>query len=174
MSGDHQVLSQLAADARRLVASFDSVLMSTVGADGVPHASYAPTVATEDGCFHVYTSGLSRHTANLLSNCLVSILFIENERDSKQPFARRRVSFDCLATVVERDSPAWHTVLDGFGTRFGDVLDLIRPLTDFCLFRLVPQRGTYVRGFGQAYRISGPGITALQHIGPEQLDEKRD
>lgn len=174
MTNEHEDSVQLAVDARRLIASFDSVLMSTVGADGGPHASYAPTVATEDGCFYVYTSGLSRHTTNLLENGLVSILFIENECDSKQAFARRRVNFDCQAEVVERESAAWGTVLDRFKTRFGDVLDLIRPLSDFSLFRLVPRRGTYVRGFGQAYRIDGARVGSLQHIGPDQLGGARD
>jgi len=166
--------SQIAADARRLMASFDCVLMSTVGADGAPHASYAPTVATEDGCFYVYTSGLSRHTKNLRENGLVSILFIENECDSKQVFARRRVNLDCQAEVVERESAVWRVILDRFKTRFGDVLDMIRPLSDFNLFRLEPKRGTYVRGFGQAYRIDGARVGALQHIGPEQLEGARD
>ena len=66
------------------------------------HPPWRPRMAA----FHVYTSGLSRHTANLaLETGLVSILFIENERDSKQPFARRRVSFRLpRPTVVERDS----------------------------------------------------------------------
>ena len=125
---------QLAADARQLVASFDCVLMATVGADGIPHASYAPTVSTEDGDFYVYTSGLSRHTANLRANGLVSILFIENESDSIQAFARHRVNFDCRAEAVERDSPSWHDILDRFEARFGKVLDLLRPLSDFGLF----------------------------------------
>ena len=174
MTSDQEDGSKLATDVRQLIASFDSVLMSTVGADGAPHASYAPTVATVDGCFYIYTSDLSRHTANLHANGAASILFIENECDTKQAFARRRVNFDCRVTLVARDSPEWHDVLDKFGAKFGDVLELIRPLGDFNLFRLEPSRGTYVRGFGQAYRIEGTPVSTLQHIGPEQQRGTRD
>jgi putative heme iron utilization protein len=41
-----------------------------------------------------------------------------------------------------------------FKRKFGKVFDLVRPLPDFALFRLIPEVGLYVRGFGQAFEIS--------------------
>ncbi len=35
------------------------------------------------------------------------------------------------------------------------MIDNLAALTDFNLFKLVPERGLYVKGFGQAFSLSG-------------------
>ena len=40
---------------------------------------------------------------------------------------------------------------------------MILPLPDFALFRLVPDGGLYVRGFGQAFEIS-PDMKNSKHV----------
>jgi hypothetical protein len=55
-----------------------------------------------------------------------------------------------------------------FHHRFGKVMAMIEPLADFHLFRLQLQTGRFVRGFGQAYDLSGEHLQDLQHIGPNQ------
>jgi len=52
--------------------------------------------------------------------------------------------------------------------RFGNVVGLLRGLGDFVMFRLVPQSGRFVMGFGQAFVLAGAGLRELQHIGPGQ------
>ncbi len=156
-------------EARRLLNGFKTLLMSTVSAEGVPDASYAPFVRMEDDCFYVYVSGLSRHTVNLEATGLVSILFVEDERDAKQLFARRRLSFDSRVELIPRDSETWKDVMDRFSSKFGDVIDVIRPLRDFKLFRITPETGIYVKGFGRAYRISGGNLDNFEHIDERAL-----
>jgi heme iron utilization protein len=165
--------ARLASEARRLLEGFKTLLMATVSADGVPEASYAPFVRLDDHCFYVYVSGLSRHTRNLEASGLASVLFIEDERETNQPFARKRLSFDCRTELLARESDEWQKVMDLFSERFGDVVGLIRPLTDFRLFRLRPESGVYVKGFAQAYRVSSAELGRFEHIrDATQSDDK--
>lgn len=157
-------LTALAAEARAFLARFQTLLMATVSADGTPEASYAPFVCPDDNCFYVYVSGLSRHTGNLDTSRRASVLFIEDERDVKQLFARTRLTFDCRAELIEREDEQWRAIMDIFQDAFGNVIELIRPLTDFKLFRLRPQSGIYVKGFAQAYRVSDAAIQSVEHI----------
>lgn len=156
-------------EAQQLLAGFKTLLMSTVSAEGIPDASYTPFVRMEDDSFYVYVSGLSRHTVNLEAIGLVSILFVEDERDAKQLFARRRLSFDCRAELIARDSARWQDAIKVFSRKFGEVVDLIQPLRDFKLFRITPEMGMYVKGFGRAYRISGGNLDNFEHIDEDAL-----
>jgi heme oxygenase (biliverdin-IX-beta and delta-forming) len=152
------------SEAGEFLRTFRSLTMATVSADGVPDASYAPFVRIDDNAFYVNLSGLAAHTANLVSTPRASVLFLQSEDDSKQLFARKRLSFDVDAQVVGRDSSRWTQVMDLFAVKFGDVIDLIRPLEDFQLFRLAPLGAVFVRGFAQAYSIRGPGLEALRRF----------
>ncbi len=156
--------ARFAQEAREFLAGFRTLLMATTSPQGMPEASYAPFVRLDDNCFYVYVSALSRHTGNLEATGSVSVLFIEDERDADQLLARTRLTFDCRAELIERESDQWHGVMDAFATTFGDVIDMIRPLKDFKLFRIRPQGGVYVRGFGQAYRVTGAALDRFKHI----------
>jgi hypothetical protein len=54
--------------------------------------------------------------------------------------------------------------MDLFAVKFGDIVDLIRPLQDFKLFRIVPRRAVYVRGFAQAYPIDASQLELLRQV----------
>lgn len=154
----------IVTEAGKFLGAFRSLTMATVNADGVPDASYAPFVRIDDNAFYVNLSALAAHTANLVSTPRASVLFLQPEDDSKQLFARKRLSFDVDAEIVGRDSSRWAQVMDLFAVKFGDVIDLIRPLQDFELFRLVPRSAVYVRGFAQAYPINGPELAQLRRV----------
>ena len=151
-------------EAGEFLAGFRTLLMATVSADGVPDASYAPFVRVDDNTFYVNLSELSTHTGNLLATPRLSVMFLQAEDDSKQLFARKRLSFDADAELVERDSARWCQVMDLFAHKFGDIMDLIRPLQDFRLFRIQPRSGAYVRGFAQAYPIEGSDLEQLRQV----------
>ena len=127
-------------------------------------ASYAPFVRIDDNAFYVNLSELSTHTRNLLGKASVSIMFLQAEEHSKQLFARKRLSFEGAAMVIERNSPLWIRVMDLFEQKFGEVVELIRPLEDFKLFRIVPSRGVFVRGFAQAYPVEGSELERLRAV----------
>jgi putative heme iron utilization protein len=151
-------------EAREFLAGFRSLVMATVSANGIPDASYAPFVRIDDNAFYVNLSDLSAHTANLLATPSVSVMFLQAEEHSKQLFARKRLSFDGDAEVEPRDSPSWGRIMDLFEQKFGDVVELIRPLEDFKLFRILPRRGVFVRGFAQAFPIEGPELEQLRSV----------
>jgi putative heme iron utilization protein len=155
MSRNQVESPDIAGEARQLIARFRTLLLATADAGGVPHASYAPFVRADDGCFHIYISGLARHTRNLQATGRASVLIIEDERGADQPFARRRLTLECSAEPIARGTPEWHSILDAFAAEFGEIMAPLRELPDFTLFRLTPQSAVYVRGFGQAYRLNG-------------------
>jgi putative heme iron utilization protein len=151
-------------EACEFLAGFRSLVMATVSAEGVPDASYAPFVRIDDNAFYVNLSDLSTHTGNLLATPSVSVMFLQAEEHSKQLFARKRLGFDGDAEVVPRDSPLWGRIMDLFEHKFGEVVELIRPLEDFKLFRIQPRRGVFVRGFAQAFPVEGPELEQLRSV----------
>ncbi|MDF5388140.1 heme utilization protein HutZ, partial [Vibrio parahaemolyticus] len=114
--------------------------LATVDAEGRPNVSYAPYVQNQEGYF-VLISKIARHARNLLENPNVSLMMIEDEESSKQLFARKRLTFDAVANVVERDTEMWQQVVGQMKERFGEIIDGLSQLDDFVLFNLKPESG---------------------------------
>lgn len=127
--------------------------LATVNAQGYPNVSYAPFVQNQHGYF-VLISELARHTQNLLVSPYVSLMMVEDEANSRQLFARVRVTFDATAQVVERNSDLWREVISQMEHRHGEIVSGLTQLQDFMLFRFMPEKGLFVKGFGQAYPVS--------------------
>ncbi|MBD3892690.1 pyridoxamine 5'-phosphate oxidase family protein [Hydrogenophaga sp.] len=161
MSKNHD-LTQVQAACRAFPARFQTLHLGTVGADGLPEASYAPYVS-DAGRYFVYLSELARHTANLRATARASVLFIEGEQQAAHLFARERLTLACQASECPRGSPHFEVILDLFGQRFGKFMQVIRPLEDFLLFELVPVSGSYVAGFARAYTLDGDDLGRLRH-----------
>ncbi|WP_159650823.1 heme utilization protein HutZ [Vibrio atypicus] len=137
--------------------------LATVDEEGRPNVSYAPFVQNQEGYF-VLISEIARHARNLKANPNVSIMMIEDEDTSKQLFARKRLTFDAAATVVERDSQQWTQVVEQMKERFGEIIDGLSQLQDFVLFNMKPEQGLFVKGFGQAYQVSGDDLVDFVHL----------
>ncbi|HHX8601833.1 TPA: heme utilization protein HutZ [Vibrio alginolyticus] len=137
--------------------------LATVDAEGRPNVSYAPYVQNQEGYF-VLISKIARHARNLLENPNVSLMMIEDEESSRQLFARKRLTFDAVANVVERDTEMWQQVVGQMKERFGEIIDGLSQLEDFVLFNLKPESGLFVKGFGQAYQVSGDDLVDFVHL----------
>lgn len=120
-----------------------------------PHASYAPTISDNHDNLIIFISDLARHTGNLLTNPRAGLMFIEDEANNKNPFARRRLSYDCRVSELAVDTSEGAALLDALEQRFGNIVRRLRQLPDFHLLRLTPVQGSYVKGFGAAYRWQG-------------------
>ncbi|PNQ53681.1 heme utilization protein HutZ, partial [Vibrio agarivorans] len=107
---------------------------------------------------------IARHARNLLVNPNVSLMMIEDEEAASQLFARKRLTFDAVSNVVERDSQLWHQVIGQMQVRFGEVVDGLSQLEDFVLFNLKAEKGLYVKGFGQAYQVSNDDLVDFVHL----------
>ena len=139
-----------------------SAMLSTVNADGTPHASYAPFVMDDSYQLYLLTSGLSAHTHNLSRTGQASILLMEDEGQTPQIFARQRLTYDCRVTPIDRQSHVWEAQLTQLEARFGDIVTMLRQLEDFQLFQLSPHRGRFVMGFGAAYAVDPNNLSQLQ------------
>ncbi|EJK2114456.1 heme utilization protein HutZ [Vibrio navarrensis] len=137
--------------------------LATVDKDGRPNVSYAPFVQNQEGYF-VLISQIARHARNLLENPQVSLMMIEDEDSAKQLFARKRLTLDAVASVVERDSQLWQQVIGQMQERFGEIVAGLSQLEDFVLFNLKAERGLFVKGFGQAYQVSGEDLVDFVHL----------
>ncbi len=141
-----------------------TVQLATISDGGKPLASYAPFYRDEAGDFYVYTSQLSAHTANMLSNPTVSAMVITDEQSVEQIFARTRLVLECDVKAMRPDDQNHGSKLDAYQARHGKTVELLRSLPDFILFRLTPVSGTVVLGFGQAYRIENALLEDFYHI----------
>ncbi|MBD2346923.1 HugZ family pyridoxamine 5'-phosphate oxidase [Anabaena subtropica] len=157
-------LEQAQAEYAGFIQEFASVIISTISEQGIPNGSYAPFVMDDAKNIYIYVSGLSTHTKNIEANPHVNVLFIEDEAKVNQIFARRRLNFDCTATLIERESATWNQIVDQFQERFGQIIEVLRGLADFRIFQLTPKEGRFVIGFGAAYHISGDRLDTLVQI----------
>ncbi|GMM89945.1 MULTISPECIES: heme utilization protein HutZ [Vibrio] len=137
--------------------------LATVDEEGRPNVSYAPFVQNQEGYF-VLISDIARHARNLKANPNVSLMMIEDEESSKQLYARKRLTFDATASVVERESELWTQVIGQMKDRFGEIIDGLSQLQDFSLFNLKAENGLFVKGFGQAYQVSGDDLVDFVHL----------
>lgn len=155
--------AELVAEVRDFIASRKLLNLASLTAGGHPHASTAPFLAA-DGNFYLFISDLSEHAANLKGDSRASVIFNADESDTRQPFARLRVTFNVEAGVVGRDDPLWQRRIEQMGEKFGPVVDHLKDLEDFHLFELKPSGGRYVKGFGRAYALEGLERQVALHL----------
>ena len=152
--------SELESVAGGLFAAMRSLHLATVDGSGMAEASYAPYVV-HDGALFVYLSALAAHVANLRATRSAAILVVADESASEEIFARARFGARCAVVEIPRESESWEQVLDRFEARFGATATMIRPLTDFALFRLQPEEARVVAGFARAGTLDAPRLTRV-------------
>jgi putative heme iron utilization protein len=147
-------------DISTLIESRKSLLIASLNNHNLPEISATPFI--KKGLkFYVFISELSSHTQNLKAYSKLSVMLIEDEQDTKNPFARKRLSYECVASIIAKNTENWQTLLDAFEERQGKTVSLLKQLPDFHLFELTAILGNYIEGFGKAYRLSGEN---LEHI----------
>lgn len=145
-------LQKLEADYRALIDSQSTLLLATCSENGDADISYAPYLYC-DNIFYVYLSELAKHTGNMLRTSQASVMFIQPEADAANFFARQRLVFNCRVTEIDKGDIAYSRLLDAMQGRLGEVVGMLRSLSDFHLLALTPQQGQYVAGFGRAFGI---------------------
>ena len=156
--------SRAAEFAAHLRRELRTLVLGTVSAEGVPDASVAAAVVEEDGTLIVYVSGLAAHTRNLRETGRASALLAEDESAATQPLARRRLTLACTAAVVPRNDASFADIVARFRARFGATIDVLVTLPDFAFFRLTPQSGRLVLGFGQAFELEPHTWTVTSRV----------
>ncbi|NET01812.1 MAG: HugZ family protein [Sphaerospermopsis sp. SIO1G2] len=157
-------LAEIQSEYEKFPEEFSSIIISTVDAKGIPNASYTPFVMDESKNIYIYVSGLATHTSNIQINPQVGVLFVEDEAKTTNIFARRRLSFDCTASLIARESEIWNQIVARFQIRFGEIIEMLISLPDFRIFQLTPYQGRYVVGFGSIYNIDSNNLNQLLPI----------
>ena len=153
----------LAVECLEFIQQFQSVLIGTSDSNGEPDVSYSPIIY-HSSRFYILISQLSPHTKHLYQRPTAALLFIEDERDSEQIYARRRLNFSCTAQPCTRDGQTWRTLIPMFRNQFGSIIDTLIVLDDFVLFQLQPIQGKWVTGFGLAYEFRGMDFSEPEHL----------
>ncbi|MEL0630136.1 heme utilization protein HutZ [Psychromonas aquatilis] len=137
--------------------------LATIDEQGKPHASYTPFAFDQDG-YYILISYIAKHGQNLKENKQISIMMLEDESEAKNLHARKRLTFDSVATELDKTSVEGVAGIEALISRFGEMAVNLSRLNDFYLYRLVPSNGRYVKGFGQAYNVSGNDLVDFLHL----------
>jgi heme iron utilization protein len=148
----NQLDPHIDSECRDLLSRFKTLILATASNDGAPDASTTPFLL-QQGSFYILVSELAKHTGHLLQNQRCVALFLEDESNAANLFARKRLTIECEAILRDRNSSVADSIFDQMAQRFGPVLAMLRQLPDFHLIELQPKRCSYVRGFGQAFRF---------------------
>ncbi|WP_108649198.1 heme utilization protein HutZ [Dongshaea marina] len=164
MTEKQQRLQQrLGPEIESFIEERKTLQLATLTPDGKPSISYAPFVCL-DGKFYVLLSDIARHGRNLQSSPQLSLMMIEDESGAKQLYARRRLTYEASASLIQRDSQIWVEALEALQQRFGEIIEGLSRMADFKLYCLEPLSGRYVKGFGQAFEISGSAEIDWVHL----------
>ncbi|MDA3947305.1 MAG: pyridoxamine 5'-phosphate oxidase family protein [Helicobacteraceae bacterium] len=137
------------------IAPFKSVVIGTIGKEGLPFSSYAPFVHY-DHRFYIFISDIATHAQNLKREDKASLFFIEDETQAANIFARKRISLQCDAALIPRDNAKFTPVMAYFSNKFGsDMIDMLLNMGDFNLYELTTASGEATFGFGEAYIVGG-------------------
>jgi putative heme iron utilization protein len=123
--------------------------------DGYPSASRVLTATDADAAPVILVSGLSTHTTALAADPRCSLL--AGEPGKGDPLAHPRISVQCDAQMVARDSPDHLRIRSRFLDRHPKA-QLYVDFPDFCFFRLVPSKASLNGGFGRAYHLAGSDL----------------
>lgn len=154
--------TEAGAAAARLLASRRSLVIASIDDKGEPLVSTCPFVG-EGEDFLIAVSGLAAHGASLARGGLVSVMLLDDEQHTRQPFARQRLSFRCEVQALA-EPVARQQVFDALHRRFGAIARTLEQLGDFRAYRLRPLDGRFVMGFGAAYRFEGGAIEAMKQV----------
>ncbi len=149
-----------------------TLILSTLGSDGVLETSVTPFVTDNSGHLYVFISELAQHTQNILSLLIqssetepvISGLLLADESETEQLFARERLSLQLSPSDIARDSPIFLEMICRFEHSFGEVVSVLANLPDFHLIQLRVIQGGYVKGFGQAFTFKGCPCQALTPV----------
>lgn len=143
--------------ARILLRSARSAAIAVIEPDsgGSPFVSRVLLGIDTDGTPVILVSALSTHTQALSADSRCSLL--TGEIGKGDPLAHPRLTVQCEAAKVERDSEVHNRIRERFVRRHPKS-ELYIDFPDFAFFRLTPLKASLNGGFGRAYAIDGEDL----------------
>jgi heme iron utilization protein len=155
-------------EVESFLETFQTLIMASLTPEGEPHASTAPYVRMGND-FYILISTVAQHGRNLLKKQNVSLLFVEDESQCVQPFARKRVTIEATASEINREDDTCSAAIERFKAHFDpELVTSLSQMGDFHLFKLSPRSGSVVMGFGKAYRLNENLEVLKQIMGQHQ------
>lgn len=152
----------MSSELNEFLNSIKSVCINSLDDKEFPFSSYAPFVKV-NGKYYVYLSLMAKHSQNLIINNKCSLLFIEDENECKNIFARKRVSLQCYSKRFKQESNEEKEILEEFKNKFdSNMVEMLSKMGDFYIFEFTPHYGEAVFGFGKAYNLGGENFDELE------------
>lgn len=143
----------LTQQLRALLHSQRVAALGTIAVDGAAVVSMVPyAVEPRLGCFVIHVSGLASHTRNLEARPRVSLMVMRCEVAGEPVHDLPRVTFDGLASVLERDGQRWQECRAAYLARFPEAEPMTQ-LGDFRFVAIEMARARQVAGFGSARTV---------------------
>lgn len=139
---------------------FKSAVLGTISENGYPFSSYAPFYY-DGASIYIFISNIATHAKNMQQRPKASAFFIEDESQTQQIFARKRISLQCDVTHISKDDGSYEPVMEAFVSKQGETLTMLMGMKDFNLYVLTPIYGEATFGFGEAYSIGGEQMNEL-------------
>lgn len=147
------------------VEECDSVLLTTQGSSGDVEIGYTPFVQLNEE-FYLYLNQCSDQSGNLIESGHADLMFIEDELTSPNVFSHRSLRFRCEVNVVPRGYQYTRTMV-AFQEQFGALMDLMRRIPTYQLFRITPGAGKYINSLAQTFTLQGYKAQSLALISNE-------
>lgn len=129
-----------------------SLIISSSSLDNIPLTNYSPFVKSE-GDYYICVGSNLPHYKNMIETQRAHVMIIEDEKDAKHIYARKRLYFGASCAPVSDQE----TIFKLFDERYGEALSFMRNMKDFKIIRLTPQEKSLVLGFGAAYMMDQQG-----------------
>ncbi|WP_087026476.1 heme utilization protein HutZ [Thaumasiovibrio subtropicus] len=163
---------RLLPEMKELRENSQTLQLATINKEGKPTVSYTPFAYTDDA-FYILISDIAAHGQNLKLNNDLSLMLIEDESAAKHIYARRRLSFETSATLIERDTATWSEGTEALKARFGEIIGNLTNMEDFRLYQIKPENGLYVKGFGQAFNVQGFDSVEVVHLDQGHVERQK-
>jgi putative heme iron utilization protein len=152
---------RLASALRELLRAQRVATLACLDGQNHPALSMVPfACCTQERCLVIHVSALAAHTRYMMDRPDVGLMVCEAEVAGQPVHALQRVSIQGLAEPLRRDSAAWLACRAAYLARFEEA----RPMTelgDFSFFKITPQSGRHIAGFGAARSVDADELHAL-------------
>ena len=157
-------IKQIELKKKKLIENNNSIIIS-VNQDDVTDLGYAPYIFYEN-YYYIFVSELSTHVKLLLKQKVGTFMIINDETNSQNIWARIRLKFSAKIEVVIRDSEDFSIICEKIRYKHGKTMNLIKQFSDFHLIKIIPSRGTFISGFGNAFNLEGQYLNVINKIRP--------
>jgi putative heme iron utilization protein len=146
-------------DLAQLIRTKQTAALGTLH-EGAPLVSLVLYLPNADfTTFYLHLSRLAQHTQAILREPQVSLMIAEADTGQQDPQTLARVSLQGVASPLPPTDAEYEAVRAAYMQRFPTAAMTVS-LGDFAFYRMEPQRGRFVAGFGQIFNLSKESLQA--------------